>query len=152
MPNIGKRIKLLRESVPGRTQADFARLLGVSRGAVGNWELGQGIKRENFVLVSQKTGASLDWLMGNNGEDDLLSPLDAAAATIAPLDIYQVAVDETLRAIGVSSEQAAKLAAMIEQVASSNPPGFQGMTQEETTRLIVRRLAERILTKPPDGQ
>jgi transcriptional regulator with XRE-family HTH domain len=152
MPNIGKRIKLLRESVPGRTQADFARLLGVSRGAVGNWELGQGIKRENFVLVSQKTGASLDWLMGNNGEDDLLPPLDAAAATIAPLDIYHVAVDETLRAIGVSSEQAAKLAAMIEQVASSNPPGFQGMTQEETTRLIVRRLAERILTKPPDGQ
>jgi transcriptional regulator with XRE-family HTH domain len=152
MPNIGKRIKLLRESTPGRTQADFARLLGVSRGAVGNWELGQGIKRENLVLVSQKTGASLDWLMGNNGEDDVLPPLDAAAATLAPLNIYQVAADETLRAIGVSPERAAKLTAMIEQVASSNPPGFQGMTQEETTRLIVRRLAERILTKPPDGQ
>jgi transcriptional regulator with XRE-family HTH domain len=152
MPNIGKRIKLLRESVPDRTQADFARLLGVSRGAVGNWELGQGIKRENLVLVSQKTEASLDWLMGNNGEDDVLPPLDAVAATLTPLNIYQVAADETLRAIGVSSERAAKLTAMIEQVASSNPPGFQGMTQEETTRLIVRRLAERILTKPPDGQ
>jgi transcriptional regulator with XRE-family HTH domain len=152
MPNIGKRIRLLRDSVPDRTQADFARLLGVSRGAVGNWELGQGIKRENLVLVSQKTGASLDWLMGNNGEDDVLPPLDAVAATLAPLDIYLVAADETLRAIGVSSERAAKLAAMIEQVASSNPPGFQGMTQEETTRLIVRRLAERILTKPPDSQ
>jgi transcriptional regulator with XRE-family HTH domain len=151
MPNIGKRIKLLRESVSGRTQADFARLLGVSRGAVGNWELGQGIKRENLGLASQKTGASLDWLMGNNGEDDVLPPLDAVAATLAPLDIYQVAADETLRTIGVSSERAAKLAAMIEQVASSKPPGFQGMTQEETTRLIVRRLAERILTKPPDS-
>ena len=151
MPDIGKRIKLLRESVPGRTQADFARLLGVSRGAVGNWELGQGIKRENLVLVRQKTGASLDWLMGNNGEDDVLPPLDAVV-TLAPLNIYQVAADETLRAIGVSPERAAKLTAMIEQVASSNPPGFQGMTQEETTRLIVRRLAERILTKPPDGQ
>ena len=150
MPNIGKRIRLLRESVPDRTQADFARLLGVSRGAVGNWELGQGIKRENLVLVSQKTGASLDWLMGNNGEDDVLPPLDTVPVT--PLNIYQVAADETLRAIGVSPERAAKLAAMIEQVASSNPPGFQGMTQEETTRLIVRRLAERILTKPPDGQ
>jgi transcriptional regulator with XRE-family HTH domain len=152
MPNIGKRIRLLREYVPGRTQADFARLLGVSRGAVGNWELGQGIKRENLVLVSQKTGASLDWLMGNNGEDVVLPPLDAVAATLTPLNIYQVAVDETLRAIGVSPEWAAKLTAMIEQVASSNPPGFQGMTQEETTRLIVRRLAERILTKPPDLQ
>jgi transcriptional regulator with XRE-family HTH domain len=151
MPNIGKRIKLLRESVPGRTQADFARLLGVSRGAVGNWELGQGIKRENLVLVSQKTGASLDWLMGNNGEDDVLPPLDAVV-TLAPLNIYQVAADETLRVVGVSSERAAQLAVMIEQVASSNPPGFQGMTQEETTRLIVRRLAERILTKPPDRQ
>ena len=145
MPNIGKRIKLLRESVPGRTQADFARLLGVSRGAVGNWELGQGIKRENLVLVSQKTGASLDWLMGNNGEDDVLPPLDAVAATLAPLNIYQVAADETLRAIGVSSERAAKLnrndraSCFLEF-----RPGFQGMTQEETTRLIVRRLAERI--------
>ena len=152
MPNIGRRIKLLREYVPGRTQAALARLLGVSRGAVGNWELGQGIKRENLVLVSQKTGASLDWLMGNNGEDDVLPALDAVAATLAPLNIYQVAADETLRAIGVSFERAAKLTAMIEQVASSNPPGFQGMTQEETTRLIVHRLAERILTKPPDGQ
>jgi transcriptional regulator with XRE-family HTH domain len=152
MPNIGKRIRLLREYVPGRTQADLARLLGVSRGAVGNWELGQGIKRENLVLVSQKTGASLDWLMGNNGEDNVLPPLDAVAATLAPLNIYQVAADETLRAIGVSPERAAKLTAMIEQVASSNPPGFQGMTQEETTRLIVRRLAERILTNPPDHQ
>ena len=118
MPDIGKRIKLLRESVPSRTQADFARLLGVSRGAVGNWELGQGIKRENLVLASQKAGASLDWLMGNNGEDDVLPPLDAVAATLAPLNIYQVAADETLRAIGVSSERAAKLTAMIEQVAS----------------------------------
>jgi hypothetical protein len=90
--------------------------------------------------------------MGNNGEDDVLPPLDAVAATLTPLNIYQVAADETLRAIGVSSERAAKLTAMIEQVASSNPPGFQGMTQEETTRLIVRRLAERILTKPPDSQ
>jgi transcriptional regulator with XRE-family HTH domain len=152
MANIGKRIKLLRESAPGRTQADFARLLGVSRGAVGNWELGRGIKRENLVLVSQKTGAPVDWLMGNNGADDVLPPLDGVAATLAPLNIYQVAADETLRAIGVSSERAAKLTAMIEQVASSNPPGFQGMTQEETTRLIVRRLAERILTKPPDSQ
>jgi transcriptional regulator with XRE-family HTH domain len=150
MVNIGKRIKLLRESVPGRTQAEFARLLGVSRGAVGNWELGQGIKRENLVLVSQKTGASLDWLMGNNGEDDVLPPLDTVPVT--PLNIYQVAADETLRALGVSPERAANLAAMIEQVASSNPPGFQEMTQEETTRLIVRRLAERILTKPPDAQ
>jgi transcriptional regulator with XRE-family HTH domain len=152
MPDIGKRIKLLRESVPGRIQADFARLLGVSRGAVGNWELGQGIKRENLVLASQKTGASLDWLMGNNGEGHVLPPLDAMAATVAPLNIYKVAADETLRAIGVSSERAAELVAMIEQVASSKPPGFPGMTQEETTRLIVRRLAERILTKPPDGQ
>ena len=151
MANIGKRIKLLRESAPGRTQADFARLLGVSRGAVGNWELGQGIKRENLVFVSEKTGAPVDWLMGNNGEDDVLPPLDPASI-LAPLNFYQVAADETLRAIGVSSERAAKLTAMIEQVASSNLPGFQGMTQEETTRLIVRRLVERILTKPPDQQ
>jgi hypothetical protein len=103
-------------------------------------------------LVSQKTEASLDWLMGNNGEDDVLPPLDAVAAPLPALNIYQVAADETLRTIGVSPERAAKLAAMIEQVASSNPPGFQGMTQEETTRLIVHRLAERILAKPPDPQ
>src|ERR1700743_2694688 len=115
MPNIGKRIKLLRESVPERTQADFARLLGVSRGAVGNWELGQGIKTENLILMCQRTGAPLEWLSGTTGADDALPTLGDGAgldgeARSAPVNFYQIAVDETLRAVGVRADLSALLA------------------------------------------
>lgn len=152
MPSIGKRIKLLRESIPGRTQEEFANLLKVKRGAVGNWELGGGIKRENLIRISQRTGAPLDWLLGEAGEDDVLPSIaqapTPAVATDAP-SLLLVAIDETLRATGVRIDFAPELAAMILQVVAANPPGFPGMTQEETTRLIVRRLAEGILTRPP---
>lgn len=156
MPNIGKRIKLLRESVPDRTQAEFGVLLGVSRGAVGNWELGRGIKTENLILMAQKTGAPMDWLSGSAGDDDVLPvanvelPPPTKAPDNGPVNFYQIAIDETLRAVGVRVDLSAALAVMIEQVAVSRPPGYPGMSREETTRLITRRRAELILTSQPD--
>ena len=69
MGNVGQRIRRVREAVSGRTQSEFAHFLGgVSRGAIGNWELGRGIKRENLNRIAQRTGVSVDWLM--NGPDD----------------------------------------------------------------------------------
>ena len=89
MPNIGKRIRRVREAVPRRTQAEFAALLGVSRGAVGNWELGKGISRDNLILLSQKTKVKLEWLM--SGPDDSPIPF-----VIAESIITQTAMDTTL--------------------------------------------------------
>lgn len=159
MPNIGKRIRLLRESVPGRTQEEFANLLGVKRGAVGNWELGGGTKRENLIRISQIAGAPLDWLLGEAGDDDVLPSMTQApppppppTAALGARNILMVAIDETLRATGVRIEFAPALAAMILQVVVANPPEIEGMTQEELTRMIVRRRVEQILASPPLGK
>jgi phage repressor protein C with HTH and peptisase S24 domain len=45
-----------------KTQAEFARDLGVSRGAVANWETGGKISRTNLGEISQKFDVSMDWL------------------------------------------------------------------------------------------
>jgi phage repressor protein C with HTH and peptisase S24 domain len=42
--------------------------LGTSRGAVGNWELGKGIKQENLEQIAEKFDVSLDWLSMGTGQ------------------------------------------------------------------------------------
>lgn len=62
----GKRIKQLRKDTRMSSDA-LAKAVGVSRGAVGNWELGQGIKRENLLLVAEVFKVSFDWLSTGRG-------------------------------------------------------------------------------------
>lgn len=72
MDTVGKRLKHLRRLI-GMTQEEFASALsphvegGITRGAVGNWELNKGIKTENLVLISEVTGVALDWLAVGKG-------------------------------------------------------------------------------------
>jgi phage repressor protein C with HTH and peptisase S24 domain len=73
MSNLASRIKLIRKQAK-LSQERFAEALGtvdgvkVTRGAVGNWELGGGISRANIVAISEKFGAPLDWLEFGRGE------------------------------------------------------------------------------------
>ncbi len=68
MKTIGARIKFVR-TAKGMTQQQFADFLGgVTRGAIGNWELEKGITAGNMETVARKTGVSLDWLMTGRGE------------------------------------------------------------------------------------
>lgn len=68
----GRRIAMLRDSL-GIGQAELATLvskhLGVplTRGAVGNWELGGGMSTENLRALARSTGASLEWLATGRG-------------------------------------------------------------------------------------
>ena len=48
---IGARVREVRGSA---TQEAFGKRLGVSRGAVANWERGLGIKRENMQAIVDK--------------------------------------------------------------------------------------------------
>ncbi|MGY5812026.1 LexA family transcriptional regulator [Rhizobium sp. LEGMi198b] len=65
---IGERIRYLRDEVLEISQEEFARrLTGVTRGAIGNWELGKGIKRENLQRITATFGASFDWLATGKG-------------------------------------------------------------------------------------
>lgn len=69
--DIGARIRQLRDEVMGLSQEAFATQLGVTRGAVGNWELGKGIKRENVQRIALVFDQPMDWLMTGRG-----SPID----------------------------------------------------------------------------
>ena len=66
-----ERIKFLRKQ-RGLSQDGFAKFLSegdkaITRGAVGNWERGQGIKAENMRLISKKFSVSFDWLANGEG-------------------------------------------------------------------------------------
>lgn len=70
---IAGRIKAVRTH-HGLTQEQFAkRLDGVTRGAVGNWERGLGIKRDNLDLIARKFEVSFEWLSTGRGKMDFVS-------------------------------------------------------------------------------
>lgn len=60
------RIKAIRK-LHKLTQERFAERLGVERGAVGNWELGKGIKTENLAQISDEFNVPLDWIAHGRG-------------------------------------------------------------------------------------
>jgi SOS-response transcriptional repressor LexA len=71
---IGDRIRQVRERhEPRLTQEQFAKRLGVTRGAVGNWELGKGVKRENLSTISKEFDVSFDWLATGGANEPALS-------------------------------------------------------------------------------
>lgn len=65
----GQRIKYVRTVILGmRSQEEFAKWIGgVTRGAVGNWELGKEIGLDNMAAISERANVSLDWLAYNKG-------------------------------------------------------------------------------------
>lgn len=65
---IGKRIRTIREQRGPLSQSEFAaKLPKVTRGAVGNWERGKGIKRENLQAIADKFSVSFEWLASGRG-------------------------------------------------------------------------------------
>jgi len=68
MKTKGDRIRHVRK-LQELSQEKFAEALQTSRGAVGNWELGKGIKHENLAQISEKFGVSLDWLSRGEGRE-----------------------------------------------------------------------------------
>lgn len=71
MKTIGDRIKQARTANEKMTQAELAKLCGVSRSAVTQWESGQSktLKPENLLCVADKTGFSIRWLITGKGEE-----------------------------------------------------------------------------------
>jgi phage repressor protein C with HTH and peptisase S24 domain len=75
---IGARVREVRGDL---TQDAFGKRLGVSRGAVANWERGLGIKRENMQVIAERFRVSFEWLATGKGN---LQAGDASKATEAP--------------------------------------------------------------------
>ena len=64
--NIGARIRVARIKV-GLTQAEVARLLGVSTHAVWSWESGRmRPSNEHLVELASRCEVSTDWLLGRD--------------------------------------------------------------------------------------
>lgn len=90
---IGERIRYLCEDVLDMTQEEFAKPLGVTRGAVGNWVLGKGIKRENLALICEVYPvASYEWLTTGKGRKPV---------PVGPRDKLISAVDGRVKVSGV---------------------------------------------------
>lgn len=65
---IATRLRKVR-SEAGLSQQAFADRLGTAtRGAVGNWERGLGIKRENLQLIAERFRVSFEWLATGKGD------------------------------------------------------------------------------------
>lgn len=67
MKTLASRIAYLRKDVLGLSQAEFGGALGVSRGAVANWEVGKDISRENLRNISTVYNVTMDWLDKGRG-------------------------------------------------------------------------------------
>lgn len=81
MTTKGDRIRFVR-NLHRLSQEKFAEALSsdgarITRGAVGNWELGKGIKQENLEQIAEKFDVSLDWLSKAKGNPPAHSPVGA---------------------------------------------------------------------------
>lgn len=80
MGNTGDRIKQVRKAA-GLSQERFAEMISavtgtkITRGAVGNWELGGGISRANLTAISDQFDVDLNWLERGKGTEPDLSSL-----------------------------------------------------------------------------
>lgn len=62
------RIRFIREVLLGDiSQEELADLMGVERGAVGNWERGKGIGRRNLAKLASLAGTTIDWIETGDG-------------------------------------------------------------------------------------
>lgn len=89
----GERIKFLREHILEMTQEEFANAFHgeFTRGALGNWERGEGIKLANLKRISQKFGVALEWLAAGVGAPPNRS--DRPQPSIEDTDSYNKFVD-----------------------------------------------------------
>jgi transcriptional regulator with XRE-family HTH domain len=106
---LGDRIRLVRELVPKRTQEEFAKILGLSRGSVGNWETGSNVTGGQLMAISDHLGIELEWLKTGTGE--MMKPGAAEGDAPPETDLKaRLAAAETKLAVAEAGLQWAKAA------------------------------------------
>lgn len=138
----GQRIRLARKWA-GLNQDEVATRMGLSRASVSNWELGQGIKRENLVSFAQVAGVSAEWLL--TGEPTLApkgekasDPATALEIDVAQLERLTAAAFELLgKPLGQSQELAkAILKASVRPRSGAREPQDDALTKRLAQFLI----------------
>jgi transcriptional regulator with XRE-family HTH domain len=137
----GERIRFARKWA-GLNQDEVATRMGLSRASVSNWELGQGIKRENLVSFAQITGVSAEWLM--TGEPSLAPKGDKASDQASVLEIDFAQLERLIAAafelLGKSVGQSQELAKAILKAAVYHPSGAQDPHDEVLTKRLAQFL------------
>lgn len=65
--SLAEKIKLLRER-SGLTQADVARILGLTRSGVNAWEMGLSVPSTQYIVeLAKQFNVSSDYLLGLEG-------------------------------------------------------------------------------------
>lgn len=77
----GERVRKIRtEIMKLGSQEKLAKMMGVTRGAVGNWELGGEMGLDAMTTLSQLASVPLDWIAYNKGSLPQAGDLQSAAA------------------------------------------------------------------------
>jgi hypothetical protein len=77
----GERIKLVRTKVMHmKSQEKFAEAISalgkvITRGAVGNWELGKEVSLDSLTAICELSGVDLNWLAYNKGEAPVIETI-----------------------------------------------------------------------------
>ncbi len=102
--DFAERIRLARRKA-GLTQAKTAEQMGISRGAVANWESSGQIRpsTENLQKFAALTGTTLDWLLSGRGpmlmDEDAAPVSGASSAREAIRDSAELNVLTVFRAV-----------------------------------------------------
>ena len=124
---LGERIKYVREESTGKklSMSDFAERVGVTSGAVSQWEKGQRVPSNSVLInISKEFGVSREWL--ENEEGEIFPPKDREAE-VADVTASLMKSNEPLRL------KVAKLLASLtdEQIAEARAIMEELLAQEE---------------------
>jgi transcriptional regulator with XRE-family HTH domain len=148
------RIRYVRDFVLLLTQEELAEKLGVSRGSVGNWELGGGIGRKNLVILARMAGCTMEWIESGKGEPPAerqrlsivkAQTVRAEPATGADEDRESALIQGLIAAFCVQGVHAAELETLLRRVLSEQSSGRNRDETLASRRDLVRYVVREFL-------
>ncbi len=111
---IGHRMKLARENA-GVSQPRLANLVGVTKGAVGQYETGRAIPRpERLEAIAAVLNVSVEWLLTGDEPDELVKAQTSAELELLRL-LRTIPANEHDTALAVLAAMAAQAAKRIKK-------------------------------------
>jgi transcriptional regulator with XRE-family HTH domain len=156
METLADRIRYIRAVAfsPAIEQTRLADLLGVQRGAVGNWELGGNISRKNAVkLAALVPGCTLEWLLSGIGSPP--KPKNAAPEPITPADRAEAIFAATagaLQALGLTQDQVPGILRRLRAISEVPLHDARDIADELRTRRSLALLEIQRLLNPKDQE
>lgn len=153
MKTMADRIKHVRNTVLLLSQEELADQLGVSRGSVGNWELGGGIARKNLSALAVLAGCSMEWIESGRGQPpaekthaaQALISAKAQPSPTATEEHFDAVVQGMLAAFGVTGRHAVELEKLLEKVLAEPVTGRTGQDTAAARRTLAQFVTREFL-------